>query len=153
MLKEYLLVCDQMLWFGNQLKNSLINSNQIQSYGLPINDDPFSSNDDFGISSDSVFIPFDTTGTIIHFHSWVPNDWEKKHLPVILLTGDVWNPTDEVLQYGKHSMEATEMRSIHTLTSGSKRQQIQSASTHHRSYEQQITPLSNISMVYDPQYF
>ena len=69
MSKEYLLVCDQMLWFGNALHNSLINPNQIRSYGLLVNDDPFTSDDDFGISSDTVFIPFNTTGTIIHFHS------------------------------------------------------------------------------------
>ena len=151
--QEYLLVCNQMLWFGNSLHNSLINPNQIRSFGLLVNDDPFSSADDFGISSDSVFIPFNTTGTIIHFHSRVPNDWEKKHLPVILLTGDAWNPSEEIMQYGKHSMEATEMRSIHTLTSGSDRRQIQSATTNFRSNERSITPLSNISMVYDPQQF
>ena len=146
---EYLLVCDQMLWFGDALRNSLINPNQIRSYGLLVNDDPFTSDDDFGISSDTVFIPFDTTGTIIHFRSRVPNDWEKKHLPVILLTGETWNPSEEVMRYGKNSMEAIEMRSICTLASGSKR----STSIHYRSYEQSTSPLSNISMVYDPQHF
>ena len=69
MMQEYLLVCSQMLWFGNQLSNSLINPNQIQACGLPVYDDPFSPNNEFGISTDTVFIPFDTMGTIIHFHS------------------------------------------------------------------------------------
>ena len=38
---EHLLVGDQMLWFGNQLPNSLINPNQLRAYGLIVNDDPF----------------------------------------------------------------------------------------------------------------
>ena len=32
--KEYLLVGDEMLWFGTTLDNSLINPNQICAYGL-----------------------------------------------------------------------------------------------------------------------
>ena len=100
-----------------------------------------------------MFIPFDNTRTIIHFHSRVPNDWERKHLPVILITGDTWNPTEEVMQYEKHSREAAEMRMIHSLTSGSDRRQIWSVSAHLKPYEQDITPLSNISTVYDSQCF
>jgi hypothetical protein len=38
---EYLLVGDQMLWFGTLLPSSLINPNQLWAYGLPFNDNPF----------------------------------------------------------------------------------------------------------------
>jgi hypothetical protein len=38
---EYLLVGNQMLWFRNQMKHSLINPNQICEYGLPAYDDSF----------------------------------------------------------------------------------------------------------------
>ena len=84
---EYLLVGDQMLWFGNQMTNSLINPNQLRAYGLIVNDDPFDNTRDFGINGDNIFIPFDTTGTVVHFESRTPTNWEKTHLPVILLTG------------------------------------------------------------------
>jgi hypothetical protein len=47
----------------------------------------------FGINSDDAVIPFDTTGTVVHFESRVPTKWEKIHLPIILLTGEDWNPT------------------------------------------------------------
>ena len=43
--KEYLLVGDEMLWFGTALESSLINPNHIRAYGLPINDDPFNANE------------------------------------------------------------------------------------------------------------
>ncbi len=39
---EYLLVGDQMLWFGSQMDHSLINPNQICEYGIPMCDNPFS---------------------------------------------------------------------------------------------------------------
>jgi Reverse transcriptase (RNA-dependent DNA polymerase) len=101
--QEYLLVGDQMLWFGTLLANSLLNPNQIRAYGIDVYDDPFDSTAGFGIASEVVFIPFHTTGTIIHFESRVPTEWEKNHLPVILLTSDTWNPTQEIMRPGTYS--------------------------------------------------
>jgi hypothetical protein len=67
--QEYLLVRDQMLWVGTLLPNSLINPNQIRSYGHEVNDYPFDLLCDFGIGSENTFIPFNITGTVIHFES------------------------------------------------------------------------------------
>jgi hypothetical protein len=38
---KYLLVGDQMLWFGTQMPNSLLNPNQMRAYGIGVYDDPF----------------------------------------------------------------------------------------------------------------
>ena len=43
--KEYVLVGDEMLWFGTSLENLMIIPNQICAYGLSVNDDPFNKND------------------------------------------------------------------------------------------------------------
>jgi hypothetical protein len=102
---EYLLVANQMLWFGTLLLNSLINPNQIQAYSISLNDDPFDMSRVFGSNIDDAVIPFDTTGTVVHFESRVPTKWEKTHLPIILLTGKDWNPTQEILRLGKQSRE------------------------------------------------
>ena len=83
---EYLLVGNQMLWFGTLSLNSLINPNQIGAYGLTINDDPFNTTRFFGIDTDQTVISFDTTGTVVHFESRVLTEWEKTHLPIILIT-------------------------------------------------------------------
>jgi hypothetical protein len=80
--REYLLVGDQMLWFGNQMDHSLINPNQIREYGIPVYDNPFSQSQ-FGIDcNDDDFIPFNTTGTIVYFESHVPTDWETWNMPI-----------------------------------------------------------------------
>ena len=63
---EYLLVAEHMLWFGTELPNSLINPNQIRDYGRVVDDNPFTPGH-FGIEGEHFFIPFDTTGTIVHF--------------------------------------------------------------------------------------
>jgi hypothetical protein len=95
-------------------------------YGINVNDDPFDSTHDFGINSKQVLIPFDTTGTIVHFESRKPTEWEKTHLPVILITSDVWNPTKEVLRPERQSRESIKMQMIRSLTSGITKRQIKS---------------------------
>ena len=66
--KEYRLVGDKMLRFGTALEHLSINPNQIRAYGIPINKNPFNAND-LGINTEELFIPFDTTGTVVHFES------------------------------------------------------------------------------------
>jgi hypothetical protein len=119
---EYLLVGNQMLWFGTLLPNSLINPNQIWAYGSTINDDPFDMTRFFGINTDPTVIPFNTTGTVVHFESRVPTEWEKTHLPIILITNKEWNPSKEVLRPGNSSRKLIEMRTVLSLTSGVTRQ-------------------------------
>ena len=114
--KEYLLVGDKMLWFGTALENSLSNLNHIRAYGLSINDDPFNENE-IGIDAEALFIPFDTTGTVVHFESRVPTEWETTHLPVILITADSWYPITVDMSAGKQIREYAEMRTICSLKS------------------------------------
>jgi hypothetical protein len=113
-----------VLWFRDLLPNSLINPNQVRAYGIDVNDDPFDSTHKFGINNESAFIPFDTMGTVVHFELHVPTEWEKTHLPVILMTCDTWNPSEEVFQLGTKNRESMEMQTIHSLTSGMTKQQI-----------------------------
>ena len=98
--KQYLLVGDKILWFGTALDNSLINPNQIRAYSLSINDDPFNANQ-LGITAEELFIPVDTTETVVHFESHVPTEWETTHLPVTLITADSWDPTTVDMSAGK----------------------------------------------------
>ena len=101
-VKEYLLVSDEMLWFGTALENSLINPNQICDYGLSINNNPFNANE-LGINTEELCIPFDTTGVFVHFESHVPTEWETTHLPVIIITEDSCDPTTVHISAGQQS--------------------------------------------------
>ena len=114
---EYLLVGNEMLWFGTLLPHSRINPNQLRAYGLTVNDDPFDHTQNFGINLEQTFIPFDTMGTVVHFESRVLTEWEKTHLPTILIMGEDWNPMEEVLRPNVLSQEDIEMRNLKTLSS------------------------------------
>jgi hypothetical protein len=113
---EYLLVGDQMLWFGSQMDHSLIDPNQIHEYGIPMYDNPFSQSQ-FGINCNDDFIPFNTTGTIVYFKSHMPTDWETCNLPIIMLTGKDWDPVNIGLGNGC-SREQAEMQMIQSLETG-----------------------------------
>ena len=100
-----------------------INPNQILAYGLSINNKPFNTND-LGIDAEELFIPFDTTGMVVHFESCVLTELGTTHLPVILITEDWWNPTTVDISAGKRSQEDVEMQMISSLTSSMSKQSI-----------------------------
>jgi hypothetical protein len=79
-------------------------------------DSPFSQSQ-FGIDCSDDFIPFNTTGTIVYFESSVTTDWEMHNLPIIILTGEDWDPVN--VGYGNgHSREQAEMQMIQSLEIG-----------------------------------
>jgi hypothetical protein len=97
------------------MAHSLINPNQIREYGIPVYDDPYAKTH-FGINANETFIPFNTTGTIVHFETRVPTDWEMRNLPILMLTGEEWDPVNVGLRSGC-SREQVEMQKIRSLES------------------------------------
>jgi hypothetical protein len=65
----------------------------------------------FGINCNDDFIPFNITGTIVYFESHLPTDWEMHNLPIIMLTGEDWDPVNVGFGNG-HSREQAEMQKI-----------------------------------------
>jgi hypothetical protein len=83
-LERTLLVADQMLWFGTQLCNSLLNPNQLHAFGVDVNDNPFDLNEDLSLQCDEAFIPCVKRGMIVHFEMCVHTNGELKHLPIYI---------------------------------------------------------------------
>ena len=94
----------------------MINPNQVRAYGLSINDNPFNANE-LGIDAEELFIPFEVTGTVVHFESPVTKEWQTTHLPVTLITADSWDPTTVDMIAGKRRQEDADMRMIRSLIS------------------------------------
>ena len=92
--REYLLIGDQMLWFGKQLEHSLLNPNQMQMYGLSVCDDPWDEHRALGIDFGETFIPFETEATNVMFETRVLTNEEIDDLPKLYLTGPEWNPAN-----------------------------------------------------------
>jgi hypothetical protein len=86
---------NQILWYGDKLRHSLINPNQLRHYGISVCDDITDQNRRFGIDiHGEYFIPFQMKGTNIYFESRVPSKWELQNCRIITITDDnVWDPT------------------------------------------------------------
>ena len=56
---------NRALYFGEILDHSLINTNQIRHYGIPVSDNPYNSGQDFGIDHEDQFINFKTEGSTL----------------------------------------------------------------------------------------
>ena len=91
--QSVLLVADQDLWFGANLRCSLLNPHQIRSFGHSLCDDPWDPNCALGLDAGDIFIPLMASGPNLFFETCVPNDWEMSNLPTIELTAPHWDPS------------------------------------------------------------
>ena len=135
----------------------MINLNQIRAYGLSINNDPFNANE-LGIDAEELLILFYTTGTVVHFESHVPTEWETTHLPVILIAADSWDPTTVDMSAGKRSQEDAEIQTICSLTSSMIKRAISAIIRDHSNYRQVLfgqveQELTKIATVFDERTF
>ena len=113
---------------------------------------------ELGINTEELFIPFDTTGTVVHFESRVPTECEITHLTVILITEDSWDPTTVHMSAVKRSQEDAEMQMIHSLTSYVSKQVIcdmlrDQSNSRQVSFGQVEQELTKITMVFDERTF
>ena len=85
---------NQVLWYGSQMKMSLINPNQLRHYGITVSDDPTDSARAFGITVEGgVHVPFKMDGTTVYFETRVPTQYELENCKTIQVTDEtVWGP-------------------------------------------------------------
>ena len=70
--QTFVLVINEALYFESSMDHSLINPTQIRSSGIPVCDDPYHKARDFGISHEELYIPFDTSGSMVFFETCDP---------------------------------------------------------------------------------
>jgi len=89
----YVLIINEALWFGDRMKNSLINPNQVRAFGISLCDDPTDPHRHLGMTIQDNLIPFTMAGSTCHFTTRTPTNWELENCPQIELTSDMeWNP-------------------------------------------------------------
>ncbi len=119
--RVYILVINEALYFGPRLDHSLINPNQIRSFGIPVCDDPYDQFRDLGIDHPDLFLPFQTKGAMIYFQTSVPSDEELEMCLHITLTDDEteWDPSQVELsgwpkQKSPHNAFIQQMQRTHS---------------------------------------
>ena len=92
--QEYILVFHEALYMGDTLEHSLINPNQLRSFGIIVQDIPF-ANTPLGIEdlSSGITIPLSTLGMVIYVDTRSCTDDDLSRLPHIVLLSDAhWDP-------------------------------------------------------------
>ena len=88
----------QGLWFGPRMDKSLINPNQIRSFGIPVCDDPLDPHRCLGITlPDNYSVPMSMNGTTCMFTSRCPTDEEMQEGQLRWFTvsdEQHWDPTN-----------------------------------------------------------
>jgi hypothetical protein len=83
----YLLIFNEALYYGVKLDHSLINPNQIRSYGIDFWDNPFDKQRGLSIDiNDELTIPMYSKGTKIQFTMRTPTQDELRDCPRITMT-------------------------------------------------------------------
>lgn len=95
----FILVFNESLYYGERLDHSLINPNQVRSYGIPFWDNPFDTSRTLSIEVDNTLhIPLRTFGTKIAFRTRVPSEAELRNCEhVHMMSASIWNPNDIVM--------------------------------------------------------
>ena len=87
----FIVIGNEMLYFGDQLQRSLLNQNQIRHHiskdGGTVQDD-YTREEPFGITVHDRFIPFTLQASAITFKSRTPTPKEIEDLPHVVITSE-----------------------------------------------------------------
>lgn len=100
---SYILIFNEVLYFGRGMDHSLINPNQVREYGIEVHDNPYETDPErsMGFVTDDVVIPFRSVGSTIYFLSSFPTDDDLEMYPHIILSSDqTWDPHALVMPGG-----------------------------------------------------
>jgi hypothetical protein len=100
----FILVFHEALYYGTKLDHTLINPNQVRSYGIPFWDNPFDTTRSLSIDiHDDFHIPLRPVGTKLMFTSRVPTATELETCEHIHMTSSApWNPSEISLLQATH---------------------------------------------------
>ena len=88
----YLLIFHESLWMGNKLDHTLVNPNQLQAYGVSIQDNPFNTKP-LSITTNDASVKLYSEGMIICGDTRTPTESELGQLPLLILTSPHdWDP-------------------------------------------------------------
>jgi len=134
----YILVFNEALYFGKSMDHSLINPNQVRSFGIPVSDNPFDTGRPFGIDHEDLFVSFRTEGSTVCFDTRVPSDDELESCKFVKLTdGDTeWNPHEVDMSSNRHAGGYDSVKHLAAV----------SVSADQRSYGETDAVLNSISM-------
>ena len=112
----YLLVFHEYLWMGNKLDHTLVIPNQLQAYGVSVQDNRFDTKP-LSITANDVSVELYLEGTIICGDTRMPTESELGQLSQLILTfPHDWDPHNICFpSCGRQSSDNTPIESSHSI--------------------------------------
>ena len=94
---NFIVIGHKMLYFGNKMKRSLLNQNQIRDFinhwDGGVQDNYTWSGEPFGLTTKDAFIPFEMDRSAVLFPPRVPSQYKMENLLHVVLTlNGTWDP-------------------------------------------------------------
>ena len=99
------------------MQHTLLNPNQLRSFGMLVKDDPLALDKPISIESENGddVLPLHIEGTIIYLDTWTPTDKDLSKFPHITMTSShPWNPSK--VQFPNTSQHVEEELTMHSIS-------------------------------------
>ena len=147
--ETYILVFNEGLWMGDQLSHTLINPNQLRSFGITVQDNPFTGSPLYIATEDEEFVmPLGISGTNIIAETRTPTDEELQTCTHIVLSSPYpWNPQNVRFPEPNRSVEEEIefRRSTIGAVSGTERKVSMDESNDHESHQRVLFDLDGFN--------
>jgi hypothetical protein len=92
--ETFILVFNQAIWMGDKMDNTLVNPNQLRSFGITVQDNPFDAAPTYvSAESDDFSFPLNCQGTILSAATRTPTDLELQTCTHVVLSSEHdWDP-------------------------------------------------------------
>jgi hypothetical protein len=109
-----ILIMNEAIWMGDQMEHTLINPNQLRSYGITVQDNPFDPAPIFISSEDNEFtLPLTSKGTVIGVATRTPTDQELQTCPHVVLSSEhEWDPQNVRFPKASRTVEEEISRTV-----------------------------------------
>ena len=109
-----ILILNEAIWMGDKMDHTLVNPNQLRSFGITVQDNPFAEAPTFIATEGSEFsMPLWSKGTILGVSTRTPTDQELQTCPHIILSSEHdWDPQNVRFPEASRTVEEEVSRKI-----------------------------------------
>jgi hypothetical protein len=109
-----MLILKEAIWMGDKMDHTLVNPNQLRSFGITVQDNPFSEAPTFIATEGNEFtMPLSSKGTVLGVSTRTPTDQELQTCPHITLSSEHdWDPQNVCFPKASRTVEEEVARKI-----------------------------------------
>jgi hypothetical protein len=112
--ETFILIFNEAIWMGDKMDHTLVNPNQLRSFGITVQDNPFAEAPTYLSTKDNDFVmPLSSSGTIIKAPTRTPTDRELHECRHIELSSNRdWDPQNVRFPKASRTVEEEITRTI-----------------------------------------